>query len=343
MKNRSSFFLLISFFLLGVAALAQTGMQEFAQLGDCQLDNGQVVRDCRVGYITYGQLNADKSNVILFPSWFTGTAHDLADLIGPGKLVDSSKFFIVTMDALGDGVSTSPSNSQSQPHMQFPQISIGDMARSQYRLATEVLHLKHVKAVMGISMGGMQTFQWMVSYPEFMDEAIPIAGSPRLAPYDVMLWKTQNDAITNDPRWNKGEYTDNPARASLWEIEALTIMTPARYNHIYTRDKALGSIDKARTSPMFDANNHIRQSEAMMALDISAPFGGSMERAAQTVKAKVLVVVNEADQYVTPGPALDFAKLLHAQVLELNNECGHLLMDCEASKVNAAVAEFLAH
>jgi homoserine O-acetyltransferase len=333
---------LISAFLLAVTAFAQNGEQQFAQLGDFQLDNGQVISDCRVGYITYGQLNADRSNAVLFPSWFTGTAHDLVDLIGPGKLVDSSKYFVVTLDALGDGVSTSPSNSRLQPHMKFPQISIRDMVRSQYRLATEVLHLTHVKAVMGISMGGMQTFQWMVTYPGFMDKAIPIVGSPHLAAYDVMLWRTQNDAIINDPAWNKGDYSDNPARATLGEIEALTIMTPGRYNHLYTRDQALASIEKAKMNPMFDANDHIRQSEAMMALDVSASFGGSMERAARAVKAKLLVIVNATDHYVTPGPALEFGKLLHAQALMLNNECGHLLMDCEAAKVNAAVADFLA-
>jgi homoserine O-acetyltransferase len=332
-----------SFACLCIAAVAQNGEQQFAQLGDFQLDNGQIIRDCRIGYRTFGQLNSDKSNTVLFPTWFTGTTQQLADLFGPGKLVDSSKYFVVALDALGDGVSSSPSNSRLQPHMNFPQISIRDMVRSQYKFATETLHLTHVKAVMGISMGGMQTFQWMVSYPEFMDKAIPIVGSPRLAPYDVILWKAENDAIMHDPAWNAGDYTENPTREQLAEFEALAISTPTRYNHENTREKALEEIEKAKTEPAFDANDHIRQSEAMMALDVCAPFGGSMQRAAEAVKAKILVIVNDADHMVTPGPALEFARLLHAQVLELNNECGHVLLSCEGARVNAAVAEFLSH
>ncbi len=328
--------------VLCVAAIAQEGEQQFANLGDFKLESGEVIRDCRVGYRTFGQLNSDKSNAILFPTWFTGTTKELAENFGPGKLVDSSKYFVVALDALGDGVSTSPSNSRLQPRMKFPRITIRDMVNSQHQLATEVLHLRHVRAVMGISMGGMQTFQWMVAYPEFMDKAIPIVGSPRLAAYDVMLWTAENDAIRNDPAWKNGEYAANPARKALAEFEALAITTPGKYNHDHTPQKALESVEKAKNDPAFDANDHIRQSEAMMALDVSAPFGGSMEKAAQAVRAKVLVIVNATDHMVTPGPALEFGKLLNAEVMELNNECGHLLLECEPAKVNAAVADFLA-
>jgi homoserine O-acetyltransferase len=174
-----------------------------------------------------------------------------------------------------------------------------------------------------------------------MDAAIPIVGSPRLAAYDVILWKAENDAIMHDPAWRKGEYADNPSREQLAEFEALAITTPARYNHENTREKALQAIENAKGEPAFDANDHIRQSQAMMALDVSAPFAGSMQRAAEAVKTRVLVIVNDTDHMVTPGPALDFAKLLHAKVLELNNECGHILLQCEGDKVNRAVAEFL--
>jgi homoserine O-acetyltransferase len=332
----------VAFVFLCVAAVSQSGEQQFGSLGDFKLDNGQVIRDCRVGYRTFGQLNGDKSNAVLFPTWFTGTTQQLVDLFGPGKLVDTSKYYVIALDALGDGVSTSPSNSTLQPHMKYPQISIRDMVRSQYGLVTQVLRLNHVHAVMGISMGGMQTFQWMVSYPEFMDKAIPMVGSPHLAAYDMILWKAENDAIMHDPAWQGGDYTENPTREQLAEFEALAITTPAHYNRQNTREKALQAVQNAKMEPAFDANDHIRQSEAMMALDVSAPFGGSMERAAQAVKAKVLVIVNDTDHMVTPGPALDFARLLHAELLELNNECGHLLLECEGAKVNAAVAEFLA-
>jgi hypothetical protein len=90
-----------------------------------------------------------------------------------------------------------------------------------------------------------------------------------------------------------------------------------------------------------DANNTVRQSEAMMAIDVSAPFGGSMEQAAAAVKAKTLVVVAKFDHVVTPGPTTEFARLMHAELLELDSDCVHMAPSCEEAKVRKAVAEFL--
>ncbi len=202
-------------FVFHLAAFAQDGQQQFASLGDFKLESGEAIRDCRLGYRTFGQLNSDKSNVILFPTWFTGTTAQLVELVGPGKIVDSSKYYVILVDALGDGISTSPSNSQAQPRMKFPKFGIRDMVVSQHQLLAQVLHIDHLKAVMGISMGGMQTFQWIVSYPDFADKAIPIVGSPRLAPFDLMLWKAENDAIMGDPAWKNGDYTEQPALTLL--------------------------------------------------------------------------------------------------------------------------------
>jgi homoserine O-acetyltransferase len=183
----------------------------------------------------------------------------------------------------------------------------------------------------------------MVSYPDFIDKAIPIVGSPRLAPFDLLLWQTENAAITSDPIWNNGDYTDQPALTLLTGLEGLAIETPDKFNQDTTREKlpewfAATKKDVAE----FDANNHIRQSEAMMAHDVSAPFDGSMERAAAAVKAKVLVIASRTDHMVTPGHALDFARLLQAEVLELQDNCGHDAPGCELAKISPAIAAFLA-
>jgi len=332
---------LIVFILLALPLFAQDGQQQFASLGNFTLTSGEVLRDCRIGYRTFGQLNADKSNLILFPTWATGTTQQLQGNVGPGKLADPSKYFIVLVDALANGVSSSPSNSQLQPRMKFPRITIRDMVNTQHQLLTQKLGIHHVKAVMGISMGGMQTFQWIVSYPDFMDKAIPIVGSPRLAAYDLVLWQAEIDAIKKDPAWKNGDYTENPAGLQLAEFGALVGKTPQRYNQEMSRERALQALEEEARKPGPDANDHIRQMEAMMALDVSNTFGGSMEKAAAAVKAKVLVVVGTYDHVVTPAPAKDFAKLLGAAVAEFPSDCGHQTPACEEKAVVARVAEFL--
>lgn len=290
---------------------------QFAELGDFKLENGGVIRDCRIGYRTFGKLAGDKSNVIVFTTWASGTTEQAKSNFGSGKLIDSDKYFIVAIDALGNGVSSSPSNSKLQPRMSFPRFTLRDTVKTQHELLSKVLHLNHAKAVIGISMGGMQTFQWIVSYPDFMDQAIPIVGSPRLAPYDLILWQAQLDAIMNDRGWNDGNYSANPARAAEYEFGALLLTTPHRYNKEMTRQKVFDELEQSRRLSGFDANDKIRQVQAMMSLDVSEPFAGSMTRAAAAVKAKVFVVVSKLDHVVTPGPALEFATLIKAKLLQL--------------------------
>lgn len=340
MKNVSRVVLLLSLFL---AAAAEVSAQEqkFADLGDFKLGSGEVIKGCRVGYRTFGTLNAERSNVVLFLTWASGTTEQLASNFGTGRLVDTSRFYVVAVDALGNGVSSSPSNSAAQPRMKFPRFNVRDMVETQHALLTKVLGLGHVRAVMGISMGGMQTFQWVVAHPDFMDRAAAIVGSPRLAPYDLLLWQAQIDAIMNDPGWRGGEYTQNPARSAEYEFGALLLTTPEEFNRRMTREQFFKELEQAKTVKGFDANDKIRQDQAMMAHDVAAPFGGSLERAAAAVRARMLVVVAKQDHVVTPGPAAEFARLLRAQLITLEGDCGHLAPGCESQRLNPAVAEFL--
>jgi len=156
---------------------AQDGEQRFASLGDFRLQSGETIRDCRIGYRTWGKLDAARSNAVLFPTWFSGTTAQLAANIGAGKVIDPASYYVIAVDAIGNGISTSPSNSAAQPRMKFPRFTIGDMVESQHQLVTGTLGLTHLRGVIGISMGGMQTFQWMVAYPEFLDRAVPISGN----------------------------------------------------------------------------------------------------------------------------------------------------------------------
>src|SRR6476660_4209046 len=234
--------------------VAHAQEQQFANIGDLKLQNGNVIRNCRVGYRTFGTLNSDKSNVVVFPTWAGGTTEQLKSNFGPGRLIDSTSYYVVAIDALSNGVSSSPSNSRLQPRMRFPKFSLRDTVESQHELLTKVLKIDHVKAVVGISMGGMQTFQWMVSYPDFMDKAIPIVGSPRLAPYDLMLWQAQIDALMRDRDWKGGNYTANPARALDFAFGELLLTSPPDYNKHKTREQVFSDLEKARhDARSFDA------------------------------------------------------------------------------------------
>lgn len=325
--------------LFAVVAVAQE--QQFANIGDLKLQNGGVIRNCRIGYRTFGKLATDKSNVIVFLTWASGTTEQLKSNIGPGKPIDSSTYFVVAIDALANGVSSSPSNSRLQPRMRFPKFTLRDTVESQHRVLTEVLKIDRVKAMVGISMGGMQVFQWLVTYPNFMEKAIPIVGTPRPAPYDLMHWHAQIEALMRDRDWRGGNYSVNPGRAVDFAFGELLLTTPTDYNRRKTREQVLADLAKAQNEKGFDANDKIRQVQAMLELDVSRGFGGSLERAAQAVKAKVFVVVAKFDHVVTPGPASEFATLLGAKLLDLDGDCGHLATACESKRLNEAVAEFL--
>ncbi len=316
--------------------------QQFANLGDFKLENGGVIRNCRIGYRTFGTLNSDKSNVIVVPTWAGGTTEQLKSNFGPGRLIDSTTYYVVAIDALSNGVSSSPSNSRLQPRMRFPEFSLRDTVGSQHELLTRVLNIHRVKAVVGISMGGMQAFQWIVSYPDFMEKAIPIVGSPRLAPYDLMLWQAQISALMRDRDWKGGDYKVNPARALDFAFGELLLTTPTDYNRRKTREQVFTDLAKAQNDAhRFDANDKIRQAQAMMKLDVSRDFGGSMELAARAVKAKVLVVIAKYDHVVTPRPALEFGALIHARILDIDSDCGHLSTSCESHLLNIMVSDFL--
>jgi homoserine O-acetyltransferase/O-succinyltransferase len=321
------------------------GAQQFADLGDLKLRSGAVIHDFRLGFRTFGQLNAAKSNAILWPTWLGGKTQELVQFIGPDKVVDSTKYFVVLVDAIGDGVSTSPSNSKTQARLAFPEFTIRDMVESEHRLATEVLHLTHLRAVMGISMGGMQTFEWVMAYPDFMDVGVPMAGSPQSTSYDKLLWTSQMDALRLDPEWKDGQGTQpmTGGFAVYNEIGNMNVTSPAyRVANTTPQDfpKFIEQTRKESTINAATACDAIRQRQAINALDIPGEYGEKMEQAAKSVHAKLLVVISPEDHMVNPTPALAFAGMMGAAVLTLDSACGHLSLDCISA--GPLVGKFLA-
>jgi homoserine O-acetyltransferase len=309
---------------------------QVAELGDFELESGEKLLDAKLAYRTAGTLDAKKSNAILFPTWFTGTTEDLFTL-GAVSAVDTSKFFLIAVDALGDGVSSSPSNSLRQKGDAFPPISIGDMVRSQHRLVTAVLGIERLHAVMGISMGGMQTFEWMTAYPTLMKKAVPIVGSPRLGSYDLLLWRTELEAI----ELARKEGHIESAAPLVGMVSALALQTPEYYARVASRESLAKRIEAAKAGAMESMYDQRAQLQAMIGHDVSRRVGGLMEKAAALVSAEVLNVVALSDHMVTPGPALEFAELLGQGSLSLENDCGHILFECDGERVQRTIREFL--
>ncbi|MES2071634.1 MAG: alpha/beta fold hydrolase [Pseudomonadota bacterium] len=331
------------------AARAQTSPiaapQQFAQLGDVKLENQTVIRDCAIGYRTLGRLNAQRSNAILFTTWHTGKSEEALSMLGTKALFDPSPYFVVIVDAIGNGVSCSPSNSQTQHGTAFPTFSIRDMVETEHKLLTEKLGIHHVHAVVGYSMGGLQTFQWIVSHPGFMDVAIPIAGTPRQSSYDLLLWHILETAMLSDPDYANGDYTHNPKLPMfqlVFDMNATSpsyrvANTPTTAFEKYYRETQASSPDAA------DANDSLWQIRAMLGQDIgeaAAEAGNkarSLENAAKKVRARVHVIAARQDHLVNPTAALDFAKLIHANTTVLEGNCGHFFTECDMAIARTAV------
>ena len=325
-----------------VALPLQAQDLQVAELGECPLESGAVLAPCDLAYRTYGELNAARDNAILISTWFGGTSAAWTGILGSG-LIDLEGFYTIVVDAFGNGVSTSPTTSPTQGGGAFPLVSIGDMVHSQYRLVSDVLGLDGLYAVMGISMGGMQTFEWLVEYPDFFAKAVPIIGSPRLGPYDIARWETELRVLELFEACECDE-----AAAAHAGLSILTSNTPAYHARVSDRttvqsaldgqDRSVQRLSEGRTK------NIATQLRAMINLDVSRGFGGDMAKAAASIQAELLVVVNATDHLVTPGPALEFAELAGAQSLVLDDDCGHLspFQSCSGTEMTLAISAFLA-
>jgi homoserine O-acetyltransferase len=195
------------------------------------------------------------------------------------------------------------------------------MVRSQHELLTRELKLDHVYAVSGLSMGGMQTFQWVVSYPDFMTKAIPIVGTPKLTAYDLLLWKTELSLI------------DSPlGMKAAADINEMHLHTPA---YIARHTKDVDALMRSHEESMrrLDPRNYAAQLRAMIGHDI-----GSYD----AIRAKMLVVTSQQDHMVNPAPAEEFARATKSELLILTGDCGHLATVCEKEKLVATVTRFLA-
>jgi homoserine O-acetyltransferase/O-succinyltransferase len=274
------------------------------KMGDFKLETGEVIKDFAISYVTHGTLNAKKSNAILMVTAISGNHHRLDFMIGPGKALDTNKYFIICTDAIGNGLTTSPSNSTIQPRMQFPKFQIRDMVVSQHRLMAEHLGINRVITVIGPSMGGMQALQWGVSYPEFMDSLVSLVPLAKTPAWSVVVMEASRKAIMLDPAWNQGNYTSPPEQGiRLWRdiLGFLAARSPEIYREQFPGNQldVLPWLKEQETNliKVFDANDWIYQTWAYDRHDVgSTPgFNGDTAKALQSIKAKTLILLGTKD------------------------------------------------
>lgn len=336
---------LLCTFLLLLAGLAYAEDElRTADLGVCRLDSGETLKECKVAYRVFGTANSDQSNILVFPTWYGGSTRDLANYgyIGPGKMANSDEYYVIAIEAFGNGLSSSPSNSSSQPGGNFPVISIRDMVRAQHRLLTEKLHIEHINTVMGASMGGMQVFEWMTTFPHFMDHAVPIEGTPWATAYDLMLWSAWLDAIdtdTGDPE------SKHRAIRLLTALDGLTLWTPVYFNGMVEANK-FAEFFEGFSAGLANADLANRRTQTVAALhhDISRPFEQFSNRVGQIIKARTLIIAFETDHMVNPGPSVQLAQMIGAEVRLIKGDCGHMTPnpECAQAEVADEIHRFLA-
>ena len=185
------------------------GPYELHDIGNFDLEEGGTLRGCKLAYATFGKLNELKDNAILIPTWYSGTSKIMEQVyIGQGRALDPDRYFIIVVNQIGNGLSTtSPHNTPAPAAMgNFPHVRIGDDVRAQHKLLTEKFGIGRLALVVGGSMGAQQTYEWAVRYPNMVERAAPIAGTAKNTEHDFLFTETLADAITSDPGFNDGFY-----------------------------------------------------------------------------------------------------------------------------------------
>ncbi len=263
---------------------------------DFHFHTGQTLPELRLSYTTVGAPTGEPV-LILHGTTGSGTAMltpaFAGELFGPGQPLDAGRYYIILPDAIGTGKSSKPSDGL---RMNFPRYNYDDMVDAQYRLVKEHLGVRHLRLVLGNSMGGMQTWIWAQKYPEFMDVAVPMASLPtEMSSRNWMLRRLIIDSIRNDPEWMNGNYTKQPRSAQFASVfygVATSGGSQALYKAAPTREKADQILDQRLSAPFTgDANDYLYQWDSSRDYDPSP----GLERI-----QSVLLAINSADDERNP-------------------------------------------
>lgn len=325
--------LLIALTLFGSQLNAQCILKTVS-LGNFKTVSGKEIRNCSIAYRSLGKLNADKSNVVLWPTWFTGKSNNICNGI-TSMMMDTTGLYVIVVDAFGNGVSSSPSNNPG-----FPEVTIRDMVNSQHTLLTKHLAINHVKALMGISMGGMQIMEWLVSYPGFADKAVSIVGTPKQSSYDLMLWKTEAALLTTA---GQNVNSKESAMRMVSNVGQLNIRTPSFWLRTIKPEKvdSIMLAEQANFLNSMKPDDLLCQLNAMIAHDIYRSSGKALRDMKDVIKARTLMIVSKSDHTVNPDTSVELSNVIGATLVQLDSDCGHLGVFCAPGIIRDEVTRFL--
>lgn len=336
--GRTVFTATILMILPGTAAFAQPSQVQTCQLGDLKLESGAVIPNFRMTYITHGTLNGDKSNAILSIHGLQGNRNNQSYWVGANKAFDPKRYFIIQPDTLAaasmdPNATTSPT--RSGLNMAFPRFNIRDMVNAEYRMLTECLGIRRLVAVAGSSMGGIESMQWAVSYPDFMAAVIPVTPMARANRQGNFIWEAVRRVVMVDPKWRDGDYpNDDPPRIGIGvglQIQSVVGSSAAGFEWDYTTAEQVHAAfdrDAKAVSNSVQPRDWIYRSWAIQSHDIGQTrgFNGDIVAAARSIRARVLLFPNCRDQLHPPreGGVLEVAQHIPvAKLVDIDDIGGH--------------------
>jgi homoserine O-acetyltransferase/O-succinyltransferase len=291
------------------------GEYELVSIGRLDLEEGGSIPDCLLAITTWGELNEAKDNAILITTWYSGTHQIWREVyVGEGHALDPSKYFIVAINQIGSGLSTSPHNADGAnaeiAMSKFPKVRIGDDVVAQERLLRERFGIERLALVVGGSMGAQQTYEWAVRFPEKVERAAPIAGTAQNTPHDFLFTEVLNEQIWSDPGWNGGEYRSNTEvedgikrHAHVWGIMGFSTEFWKQEVWRALEFESKETFIEGFLEPYFtvmDPNDLLCMAWKWQRGDVARHTGGDLEAALGRITAKTFVMPINEDMFFPP-------------------------------------------
>ncbi len=305
------------------------------ELGDVTLLSGAVLPAARLAYKAYGTLNAAGDNVVVLPTFYTGTHVRNEGFFGPGRAIDPARHFVVSINLFGNGLSSSPSNTPApRDGPRFPDVTLWDNIACQHRLLTEHLRVERIALVAGWSMAGCQSYQWAAQYPDMVKAILPFCASAKTSPHNYVFLEGVKAALLADPDWNGGDYDIPPARGldAFGRVYAGWAFSQTFYRDGLYRQLGYDSPDDLLSdwgrdhAENWDANNLLAKLKTWQLGDISANplYGGDFPMALATIKARAILVPCSEDLYFPPADnAIEAKHMPNAELRVFNSPWGH--------------------